>query len=311
VLDSLLPVFLIIGLGAALTKAGWLDPGLSQGLNRIAYWVGMPGLLFASVCRLERISDRPLHIFFVLLAATLVVAVLAFIAAQRLRLTPAAIGTFVQAAFRGNLAFLALPVTIYAFGADGSPEPAASVAPVVALAIAPLMIIYNLLAAAVLIVSQHGVRRETLRPLARQLLLNPLVLATAAGLGVSASQLTVPDFLFESIKTVGGIAIPAALLGIGSTIVSSNTAGNSLRPALVGALLKVAATPLLGIALARLLHFSPVDVKIIGILLASPTAAASFIMAQQLKGDAALASNMVALSTLLSAVSLGVVLVVL
>jgi malate permease and related proteins len=310
VLDSLLPVFLIVGLGAMLTRFRWLEPALARELNRIAYWIGMPGLLFASVCRIENVSDRPLEIFLVLLAATLAIAALAFGCARWLKMPAASVGTFMQAAFRGNLAFLALPVTVYAFSGADSPESASSVAPVVALAIAPLMIIYNLLAAVVLIVSQHGVRRQTLAPLTRQLLLNPLVLATAAGLGVSTLRMPVPDFLFESIRTVGGLAIPAALLGVGCTM-ATNRVGTQLRPALVGALLKVVAAPLIGIALARAAGFSPVDMKIVGILLAAPTAAASFIMAQQLKGDAALASSMVVLTTLCSAVSLGMVLSVL
>jgi len=302
VVETLLPVFLIIALGAVLTKTRWLDPAFLQGLNRFAYWIALPCLLFESVGRAREITDRPLRLFLVLLAATLTAGLVAWIAARALRLPRAAIGTFVQGAFRGNLALMALPVTIIACGED--------VVPVVALAIAPLMILYNVFAAAVLLASQDGADRTSKRAFVRQLLLHPLVLAILAGLITAETGLPVPAFLHAAIGTVGNMAVPVALLGIGGTLVLSPVHSHAV-PATTAALIKVGVTPLAGLALARSLHFSAEDVRLIGIALASPTAAASFVMAAQMKGDAGLASSTVVVSTLLSVVSFGVVLAVL
>lgn len=307
ILNTLAPVFLMIGLGAALTAKGWLSGDFLRGLNRLSYWIGLPCLLFASVCRLPTIDDRPLRIFGVLLAGTLVAGLVAWLATLALRLPRIARGTFVQGAFRGNLALLALPITVYAFSQPDALEPAETVVPVVALAIAPLMILYNVFAAIVLLASQHGAERTSTRAFVRQLLLHPLVLAIVSGLLVALAGVPLPDFLFATIHTIGGLAIPTALFAIGGTLVVSPV-HNHLRPALVGAFIKVAVTPVAGVALARALHYPPVDIRIIGILLAAPTAAASFIMASQMKGDAGLASSMVVLTTLLSAGSLALVL---
>lgn len=302
VLDTLLPVFLIIALGAALTKSGWLAADFLKGLNRLAYWIGLPCLLFASVSNAEELSDRPWHIFLVLLAGTLAAGCAGWAAARVLGMPRAAIGTFVQGTFRGNLALLALPVTIYAFGAE--------VVPVVALAIAPLMILYNIFAAIVLLASQDGADRPTKRAFARQLLLHPLVLAILAGLIASRLDVALPPFVSATIHTIGGLAVPLALLGIGGTLVLSPVRAH-VRPAVVGAMIKVALTPLVGVLLARAVGFPPDDVRIVGIMLASPTAAASFVMAAQMKGDAALASSLVVVTTFLSIGSLSFVLIVL
>jgi malate permease and related proteins len=310
VVNTLLPIFLIIGLGAALTAGGAMSAEFRRGLNWLSYWIGLPCLLFASVCHVDRLTNRPLRIFGVLLAGTLAAGAVAWVVSRMLRLPRISVGTFIQAAFRGNLALLALPVTIYAFSTPDAAESATSVVPVVALAIAPLMILYNIFAAIVLLASQDGADRPTMRRILRLLALHPLVLAIGAGLLVAWLNVPLPGFLFETIRTVGGIAVPTALLGIGGTLVASEVRDH-VRPALAGALIKVVITPLAGVLLARALHFAPVDVKIIGILLAAPTAAVSFVMAQQMRGDAALASSMVVLTTLLSAGSLGVVLAML
>ena len=162
VVESLLPVFLIIGLGAALAAGGKLRADMLKGFNWLAYWVGLPCLLFASVGQTEDITGRPLRIFGVLLAATLATGGIAWVAARLLGLPRSVIGTFVQGAFRGNLTLLGLPVAIFAFGQ--------AVVPVVALAIAPMMILYNIFAAFVLLASQEGADRTSKRAFARQLM---------------------------------------------------------------------------------------------------------------------------------------------
>ncbi len=306
VLNTLLPVFLIIGLGAVLTASGWLATEFLQGLNRLVYWIALPCLLFVSVGQAQELTVRPLWIFGVSLAATVVAGVTAWIAARLLHLPRAAIGTFVQGAFRGNLSLLALPVSVYAFGT--------AVLPVVALAIAPLMVLYNVFAAAVLLASQDGPDRTTIRAFVRRLALHPLVLAILAGLVAdllaAKTGLQAPAFLITTIHTIGELAIPLALLGIGGTLVLSPVRRHAL-PATVASLIKVAVTPLVGIALARACGLAVADVRIVGVMLAAPTAAASFVMAAQMKGDAGLASSMVVFTTLLSAASLGLVLAVL
>ena len=46
VVNSVLPVFLVIAVGLALDRAGMITEAVRGGLNRIAYWVCLPALLF-------------------------------------------------------------------------------------------------------------------------------------------------------------------------------------------------------------------------------------------------------------------------
>jgi predicted permease len=69
----------------------------------------------------------------------------------------------------------------------------------------------------------------------------------------------------------------------------------------------VALTPLLGLACARLLGIDGPALVIALLFLACPTAVASYVMADQLGGDAELAGRIVILATLLSGPALAVV----
>ncbi len=73
-------------------------------------------------------------------------------------------------------------------------------------------------------------------------------------------------------------------------------------------MLKVGAVPALGLGLAWWLGLSPEHTRIVGILLACPTASASYLLASQLGGDDGLASSIVVLSTLLAVPAMIVVL---
>jgi len=301
VLDSLLPIFLIIGLGAVLTSRGFLTPEFLKNLNRLAYYIGMPGLLFVSVSTATLQGIRPICVSTVILGASFGALIAGYVFARMLRLPGASTGTFVQSCFRSNLAFVGLPLVLHIFNQPGAPATPEEIIPTVAVAIAPIMICYNILAVIVLVSSHQRINSQSMQMMILQIVTNPLVIAVAAGLLAATFSLRLPGPIESTVKSVGGLAIPAALLGVGGTIVQAPLRAQ-LKPALAAALTKVALMPLVGLAFARLLHLPLLDAAIACMLCATPTAAASFIMSMQLRGDPAIASSSIALSTLLSVV---------
>jgi len=112
ILNTLAPVFLLIAIGAGLQRSGFLSPGFLKEANRVTYWLGLPALLFSQLAGSFHTGEAARMMLGVMLAATGLVIVVGYIAARLLRV-PAATGTLVQGAFRGNLAFVGLPI-IYA-----------------------------------------------------------------------------------------------------------------------------------------------------------------------------------------------------
>lgn len=303
VLAIVLPVFLVVALGAVLTRTRFLGAELIGELNRLTYYVGLPVYLFTSIAGATFSGGRSLGVFGVMVGATLLLVPVGFLAARLLRVPPAAVGTFVHAATRGNLAFVGLPVVALALAAHHAEHEW----PMALLAMAPQTIVQNILGVVLLLAGRPRPGAGAWRTLGRELATNPLLLASAAGAVFSAAGLALPVWLTRALGVVGQMALPLALLCIGGSLMVLPLRGRRTLATAVS-VLKVAGTPLLGWLLARLCGLTSDEARIALIFLATPAAAASYTLACKLDGDEALAASSVAISTALSIVSLSLVL---
>ncbi len=303
VLAIVIPVFLVIALGAVLTRTRFIGVELIGELNRLTYYVGLPAFLFSSISGATLAGGRSLVVFGVMAGATLVLIPIGFVVAKLLRMPPAVVGTFVHAGVRGNLAFVGLPVIALALSVHGADE----VWPVALLAMAPLTMIANIFGVILLLVGHGKPGPGMVRSLVWQLATNPLLIASGLGAACAAAGLAFPAWLAKSLSVTGQMALPLALLCIGGSLVAIPLRGRRTL-ATVASVLKVGVAPLLGWPLARWFGLSPDETRIALLFLATPAAAASYTLACKLGGDEALAASSVAISTALSVVSLSAVL---
>ena len=301
VANTLLPVFLVMALGWLLARLEFLSPRALADINRLTYWLGLPALLFYKLAGTAPGFARVLDLFLVVAGATLLGMILALLAARWLTLSREALGPFVQAAFRGNLAFIGLPVVVYTFPGQGDIQGAAL------LVLGPMVVFYNVASVLVLMLSLPPTGRRVLPALARGLVTNPLLIACVAGVGWSLTGWPLPLMLERTLAALGQMALPLALLCIGGSLVTVRLRGR-VGPALLAAAFKTLIIPLLGVGLAWLLGVEGEGLRVTLILLACPTAAASYVLVRQMGGDQGLASGAVLATTLLSLPALVLVL---
>lgn len=304
VLAIVIPVFLVIALGAVLTRTRFIGPELIGELNRLTYYVGLPAFLFSSISGATLAGGRSLVVFGVMAGATLALVPVGYGVAKLMRVPAEVVGTFVHAGVRGNLAFVGLPVIALALAAHHSE----AVWPVALLAMAPLTMVANILGVVLLLVGHGKPGPGLVRSLVWQLVTNPLLIASGLGAACAASELELPAWIAKAIAVTGQMALPLALLCIGGSLVAIPLRGRRTL-ATVASVLKVAGAPLLGWPLAWWCGLSPDETRIALLFLATPAAAASYTLACKLGGDEALAASSVAISTGLSVVSLSLVLV--
>jgi hypothetical protein len=304
ILNVLAPVFLMIALGAGLQRSAFVSENFLKEANRVTYWLGLPALLFSQlVDSFHRFGGAGLMLT-AMLIATVAVLVAGYLTAWLLRVPGAAAGTFVQGAFRGNLAFVGLPIV---FSLPDTPLAwGVTVRTAAVLTVAPMMVFYNAAAVFVLLFSQHAVGRAMVKPLLKQLVTTPPLLATFAGMGFALAGWTLPAALDKTFTALGEMALPLGLLGVGGSLVTVKLGANWRAP-LAAALLKTALAPLLGWMVGRALGLGAVELKVMLLLLACPTAIVSYTMALEMKGDEALASGTIVLSVLTSVVTLAVI----
>lgn len=293
ILETLAPMILLIALGAGLARIKFLGREFMTDLNKLAFWVALPALLFVSATHASEPGGQVGRLLGVLFSGTILITLLAWILCLLLRMPAASRGALSQSAFRGNLAYIGIPVLAYSLNSDTKAMATAVIAMVL------LMAFYNVLAVIVL----HRRGQSDGGRVLKAIVTNPLLLAGLIGLLVPLSGVALPGFIDRALTSLGNAAVPIALLCIGGSLATTRLEGRRSYIVLAS-ILKVAVLPFLVFWMGKLGGLGPKEMRIAMVLTACPTAAASFVMAKQMGGDEALASGSIALSTLLSALSL-------
>ncbi len=312
VVNTIAPIALVILLGAILRRSRFAPESLFLQTNRLVFWIGIPCLLFEKTAGAAGQGEDALRIFLVLSIGMIACVALGYLVSWILRLPRRSVGAFVQAAYRGNLAYLGLPVVFYALaGASGEASP--ELKNLAVMAIAPLIAIYNAAAVFVLLAGQKHDEpsfRKRVHHITLRMATNPLLIACVAGIAWSFTGWPLPLVVARSFGAVGQMALPLALLGIGASL-RLDALRDGWLPAAACSLIKVAAAPVIGYAVSRAMGLPDEHLLIAVIFLGCPTAVVSWVMAEQLDGDKHLAAGGVVLSTLLSMVTLAIVLILL
>lgn len=303
ILNIVLPVFAVIALGALLRRIGLIDAGFLQQTNKLVYYVCLPLLLFYEIGRADFLASFNAR----LVCGSILAVTLTFLisyAYTAVRGYPAAArGVFSQGAFRGNIAYVGLAIVFNALGQGGLTR-----AGILMGFLVPFLNLYAIVA--LLWPHRQAADAQGGGFILRQIVLNPLILASFAGIAWSFLAVPTPLLLERSLKIATGMALPLALLAIGGGFSMERLRGDLFTAALAAGA-KLVWMPLLAFALLSWLGVTGSDLEI-GVLIAgTPAATANYIMAQQLKGDAELAGTIVMLSTLLSAVTYTLALLIL
>ncbi|MBI5768516.1 MAG: AEC family transporter [Verrucomicrobia bacterium] len=304
VLNALAPVFLLIALGAWMQWSGFVSERFLREANRVTYYLGLPALLFSQLTASLHQAGGTKLMFTAMLTGTALTIAVAYGVAWWQRVPAAAVGTYVQGAFRGNLAFVGLPII---YGLPDTPVAGGLSARAAAIiTVAPMLVIYNTAGVIVLLVSQHQFGLRMLGPLAKQLVTNPPLIGTLAGIAVALTGWPLPVVVEKSFAALGDMALPLGLLGVGGALVTANL-GAAWRQPLGAALVKTFAGPALGWSAGRVLGLGAIETKLVMILMATPSATVSYTVALELKGDERIASGAIVLSVVASLVALAVV----
>ena len=240
-------IALVIVVGYVVGRIGIGGPSAPFVLNRIAFFVTNPALLFTVLAKAD------LHEVFsssVVIAgvAALVTAGL-YVLASRLFFRRPAPETTIGALGAGyvNANNIGLPVAVYVLGN------ASFVAPVLLLQ----LIVFAPIALIVLDVTSHG--RVSIRSILLQPVRNPMILASLAGLLLDvltdAYGWHVPDAVFQPFDLLGGAAVPLVLLAFGMSLRGARPlrAAQERVPIIVASAGKVVFMPLVAWAVAVLL----------------------------------------------------------
>ncbi|MFJ8828334.1 AEC family transporter [Streptomyces sp. NPDC102467] len=293
VLTGFLVIAMVIATGYLIARRAYLGDDGRQVLNRLAFHVATPCLLFTTLAAadLGTLISQSQRLLVTALATLTTAGV--FITIARLNgwgtghITIGALcSSYVNA---GNLG---IPIAVYVLGE--------------ASLVAPVLLLQQILITPIALTALDLNRSGEPQPLLRRLttpLRNPMAAAALAGTALSATGLTVPRPVLGPLTLIGNMSVPAVLMAFGMSLRGRGLPARGLhRPAIVlSASLKTAFQPLIAYGLgATLFHLARpalLDVAVIGAL---PAAQNLYTYASQYRTGENLARESILLSTILA-----------
>ncbi len=294
---ALVPVFAVILIGVALRRSGFPGDGFWRPADRITYFVLFPALLVRRLAGAE-LGGLEAEAMAAALGGAILAMAAGLLAAERaLRLPGPRFTSLFQGAVRQNT-YVGLAAAGSLFGPAGQALAAVAVAvqvPLVNLLSAPVLARYGR--------DGGGRWRDALRPV----LLNPLILACAAGLALNGAGARLPPVADSVLEILARAALPLGLLSVGAGLDLAAVRADHGTVA-AATVLKLAVMP--AIAWALLVAFGVEGVAVaVGVLFAAvPSSITAYVMARELGGDHGLMAAIIVAETALAVVTLPVAL---
>ena len=287
----LLPDFSLILCGYLICRYTALNRSVWQPVESLVYYLLFPVLLFQSIIKspIDTSSASGLMLAGLLLSGagiglSYVLPYLPWLG-QRIDLRDHAAAA--QVAFRFN-SFIGLALAERLAGSQG------------------LLMIAVLIGVCVPLLNVAAVwpmARQSEHHFGRELLRNPLILATATGLAANLLGLHIPEWIQPTVNRIGAASLALGLMAAGAGMQFSLLTRSKLLTVSVLSIRHLL-QPLIAWGVARLLGLDAVQMAVLLAFSALPTASSCYVLAARMGYNAPYVAGLVTLSTMLGPASL-------
>ncbi|MBA4347230.1 MAG: hypothetical protein C0413_00030 [Clostridiales bacterium] len=287
------PLMIYMIIGVVLRKAGVVDERVMRGANNIVYYVTLPLMCYRAIAKsdISAMFDTPylLYMAFGIVALYVLAALLVPILSKENKRR----GVLILGVFRSNDAIFGLPVAAALLGADHLG--------LMSVAISMSVPLFGILA----VVAMERYRGEHVRvgQMLVRMIKNPLLIACFAGFVVNLLNIEFPEVLQKPIDNLAAVTSPLAFILLGGTI--SFAAVKKNRAAITAiSLIRLLVAPLVTVAALLLLGFRGEFIVVALIIFGAPVAMLTYSMAVGMQADDELAGTLVAITSVLSIVTM-------
>ncbi|MBT9511093.1 MAG: AEC family transporter [Acidovorax sp.] len=287
----LLPDFSLILCGYLICRYTALNRSVWQPVESLVYYLLFPVLLFQSIVK----SPMDIHAASGLIAAGMLSGVIGIALAYSLphwpwlgkRIDVRDHAASAQVAFRFN-SFIGLAIAERLAGTQGLL--------MIAVLIGVCVPLFNVAAV-------WPMARQGQHSFARELVRNPLIIATASGLAANLLGFQIPEWAVPTVSRISAASLALGLMAAGAGLqFGLLTRGKALSVSVLA--IRHLVQPLLAFALARLFGLDPVQTTVLLAFSALPTASTCYVLAARMGYNGPYVAGLVTLSTLLGILSL-------
>ena len=299
VADSILVLFILMGIGFAASKTNYLDRAGSKSLSSFLVNIALPCLVVVSM----QIPLNPQTIEKTWTTLTLALTffaisiLIALIVPQFLPAKYSERGVFSFMLVFSNLGFMGIPVTQAVFGADA------------VFYTTLFMLPFNLLVFTIGLIMLRPDMRMNFNP---GLFVNPGIIASLIGMLFFFTGISIPSPVYDVMNYLGSTTTPLAMVVTGSLLATMPVSNlfSDFRIYILSAFRLLIIPAVVWLVISPFTT-DPVIFAVPVLLAAMPAAANSVILAEEYNADSTLASKGVFITTLLSIVTIPVLTVLL
>jgi predicted permease len=283
VVQVIVPIFLLIMLGASMRRWFGLSPDFWPQLDKLIYYIFFPALLFSTLSHFDIDLGTMTPMLVVATLFMLCGIGLGYVAKYFIMAPDKVFAATFQTSFRFN-SYVGLAIA----GGLHGPEGIAAIGFLMGFMV-PLANV-----ASVLMLARHSESHWL-----REILLNPLIIATAGGIAFSLTGLALPSLITSAMKLLSQASLPMGLIAVGAGLRIQGL--HSERATLwYGVVIKLLVLPAIAWGLATLFGLTDVYFHTPVLMAALPVSTVAYVLAKRMGGDGDTIAAQVMLSTLLS-----------
>lgn len=276
ILEAVLPVFAIAGLGYFIAARGLMSTRDIDGLSRFVFSIALPVLLFESMATSDAFLEPYWPFFLLFYGVSFFIFGLGLVVGRTaFNLSPAEQGLFGLGSSYSNLVLVGLPIISSGLGE-------AAVMPLLLLASVQNLVLFPLVSLVANVDKKESTLVKRVVQSVQRVVTNPIVASLLLGMAFRLLSINIPALIATPINLLGQAGIPSALFVLGASL-HRYEATRPSSEAFTMVLIKMLVQPALVWGLATLvLHLEPLWVAVAVMAAAMPTGVNAYVLAEQM-----------------------------
>lgn len=293
ILNQMIQLFLIIGLGYILNKLKILNDIANKNINTLILKVTMPAMIISSVATQNNADSNILvQVFIISLIVYAILPVIGFIITKILNINNKQRGLYIFMTIFSNIGFMGFPVMKSIFGQES----------IFYTAIFNMM--FNVLVYTLGILLLNSDKEEKVKINLKDLL-SPGIISCLIAIFIFLLNIKIPVLIGNTCSMIGDMTTPLAMLMIGSTLANIKISEifNDIK-IYIYTIIKQVIVPMISFPILNTCIDNPLVLGITLIILSMPVGNSAVIFSYEYDGDVELAVKGVFITTALSVVTI-------
>lgn len=283
------PLTIYLLIGVVIRRCGVLNDDACTRVMQIVFYAALPALCAKNMMEsdLAAIVRDPFTLYLAL-GVTVVFAVTVLLV-PRFERDDRRRGVLVQGIFRSNDGIFGLAVATALLGAGNIG--------LMVVGVAMTIPIFNLFGVAEM--EYFSGKKLSIGKVLLKVLKNPIILGCLAGFLLNVLHITLPSAIVSTMGNLGGLCAPLGFIALGARLSFSSMKRNRTALTLV-TLLRLIVIPACALTVFYLLGYRGDHLLVVMIIFGAPSAVTTYALASAMNGDEELASEIVAVTSVVS-----------